>query len=572
MKPVCLSNRRFHSPFYLQPIDSIARREIDEMNRRETSSRSPLVVAVAACMLMLGCAPTEATVKHVGQDGTVSVEQGTLQGRRQGDAWLFQGVPYAAPPVEDNRFAPPRPLEPWQGVRAATEPGPSCPQGEAPDENCLHLDVTAPVTDSGAPRPVMVWLHGGGLHVGSPNEYDATRLVTTGDVIVVKVASRLNVFGYLALPGLEGGGQFGLLDEQAALRWVRDNIAAFGGDPGNVTLFGESGGAVRTCAHMVSPGSAGLFHKAILQSGGCNMRWPTNVTPLGSFWIDRTEAERLGVEIANAVGCDRADDDERLQCLRAVPAAKLVEAGGASGQAAFGTPTLPLEPGVAMAQGRFNPVPVLIGTNRDEGRAMVGLSRLMGTPITEPGYAELLVEGYGEDAAAIAERYPVSRFAGEAEAPALTWAETITSRMFACPADQDRRAIAGLAPVYGYLFDDQNAVGLVPIAADFPPGASHSGELPLLFDLTSGMPVVVETGEKRPISDQQRALGAAMIRYWTAFARNGDPHVEGLPAWPRYDPQRPASLLRLVPGMDRAELADARTIHECDFWDGIDRR
>ncbi|MHB2266756.1 carboxylesterase/lipase family protein [Aliihoeflea sp. PC F10.4] len=513
---------------------------------------------------------------HAGEidpDGRAVVKEGALQGTRVSNAWVFHAVPYAAPPVGERRFAAPQPPESWEGVRDASDVGPLCPQGEALDEDCLYLTISVPGNGADEPRPVMVWLHGGGLHVGSPNEYDATRMAVEGDVIVVKVASRLNVFGYLALPGLEGGGQFGLLDEQAALRWVRSNIAAFGGDPDNITLFGESGGAVRTCAHIVSPGSRGLFHKAILQSGGCHTEWPTNVTAFGTFWVSIEQAEQKGIEIAQMLGCTQDADNARISCIRDIFPAKLLEVGAErSGQAAYGTATLPTMPGTALADGDFNHVPVLVGTNRDEGRSFVGLARLLGSPITEDVYADLLKEGYGEHAEAIGRRYPVSLFPGEPEAAALAWAETITARMFACPANEDMHALAAKAPVYGYLFDDPNAIGLVPFAPDFPSGASHSGELPLLFDLTNGMPIDIGTGEKLPLSEEQRTLGEAMIRYWTTFARTGAPNALGLPHWPRFDPPRQASVLRLTPDMETTELIDAHQLHQCDFWKTIIER
>lgn len=558
-----------------------------------TIKSSILRSSLCSFILSLLFVATPAAASQIEPGGRVVVREGELQGKRDSGAWVFNGVPYAAPPVDERRFTAPHPPEPWSGVRDANEVGPLCPQGEALDENCLYLSITAPVSGVNAPKPVMVWLHGGGLSVGSPNDYDATRMAVEGDVIMVKVASRLNVFGYLALPGLEGSGQFGLLDEQAALRWIQSNIAAFGGDPENVTLFGESGGAIRTCAHIVSPGSVGLFHKAIMQSGGCTLHkeWPTNLTTLGTFscpqgeavseycnylttaWIPIEEAEQKGIEVARELGCTQDADDERISCIRKISRAKLLEVGGERvGQAAYATATLPTEPGTALAEGHFNRVPVLAGTNRDEARSFVGLSRLMGAPITEDMYQDLLRKGYGEHAEEVGRRYPISQFPDEPEAPALAWAETLTARMFACPASEDMRALAMRVPVYGYLFDDPNAVGLVPFAPDFPSGASHSGELPLLFDLTSGMPIDLGTGKKLPFSEGQRTLGEAMIRYWTTFARTGAPNAFGLPQWPRFNPERQGPVLRLTPGLEETKPVDAHELHQCDFWQTVDQR
>ena len=210
--------------------------------------------------------------------GRVHIDDGDLQGLVESDTVQFRGVPYAAPPVGVLRFAPPASVDAWSGIRDSTKFGAICPQGNEFNEDCLYLNVTIPRSvDTRRALPVMVWLHGGGLSAGTPNTYDARRLVTGGRVIFVGVEFRLNVFGFFGSRGLKDSGTFGFQDQQAALRWVRRNISGFGGDTRNVTVFGESGGGISTCAQLVSPLASGLIDKAIMQSGSCSLAGPRMV-------------------------------------------------------------------------------------------------------------------------------------------------------------------------------------------------------------------------------------------------------------------------------------------------------
>ena len=262
------------------------------------SARSCLILAMGISgFAMVPAGTSRGQEEDHGRD-VVRVESGLLRGVVSDTTVSFLGVPYAAPPVGSLRWAPPQPAPSWGGVRDATRPaGPAAQEpGEVPggstNEDCLHLNIVTPRTSGhGRARPVMVWLHGGGFSSGTANTYDPRRLVVEGDVIVVAVEFRLNIFGYFGYPGLEGSGTFGLQDQQAALRWVKRNINAFGGDPGNVTLFGESGGAIATCAQLTSPGSEGLFHKAILQSGATTTSWPRNAANLGALRLVLAPAE-----------------------------------------------------------------------------------------------------------------------------------------------------------------------------------------------------------------------------------------------------------------------------------------
>ncbi len=257
----------------------------------------------------------------------------TEYGPVRGVDGTWQGIPYAAPPVGELRWRAPQPPVPWQQVRDANTPGSPCPQDADPvvgtpasmDEDCLHLDVVTPHARANRPRPVMVWVHGGGFRTGSGSSTQVDRLARSGDVVVVKVDYRLGVFGFLGYPGLDGSGTFGLQDQQAALRWVRHNIAGFGGDPRNVTVFGESGGGDSMCALLASPTAAGLFDKIIVQSSACGHVNAVDalipgVGAGGDTWKPLAVEQDLGTAAAHQLGC--AD----LACLRGKPTAELLHA------------------------------------------------------------------------------------------------------------------------------------------------------------------------------------------------------------------------------------------------------
>ncbi|NUT97031.1 MAG: carboxylesterase family protein, partial [Saccharothrix sp.] len=280
-----------------------------------------MLIGLVACAAVLsGAGP--AVAAPAGPEVVVTAG-GAVRGVVGEDHRVYRGLPYAEPP---ERWAAPRPPRSWTGVRDATRSGNACAQSAgfgagSEHEDCLYLDVTAPRAGRG--KPVVVWLHGGAFQFGAGADYDARRMAALGDVVVVAVNYRLGVFGFLAHPGLAGSGNYGLADQQAALRWVRRNAAAFGGDPGNVTIAGESSGARSVCAHLVAPGSQGLFHRAVVQSEPCTMTdWPAadgtaEAEPPG-FPRSREDAERQGVRYAAAQGC--AD----VACLRRKTPAQLL--------------------------------------------------------------------------------------------------------------------------------------------------------------------------------------------------------------------------------------------------------
>ncbi len=326
-----------------------------------------------AAILAIGCWSGAALAASV--DTQVQTAEGTLAGSWQPGYRLFEGIPYAAPPVGALRWRPPQSPHPWSGVRPATEPGTECVQqaifwrpGSAASwhEDCLYLNVYTPAAEAGAKRPVLIWFHGGGWVNGAGTDVQPAWLTAEGNVVVT-VNYRLGALGYLALPALDAesadkqsSGQYGDLDKIEALRWVKRNIAAFGGDPERVTIAGQSAGAGSVCWLMASPAAKGLFERAVIQSiGNC-------------VNIDHDQATERGQRFVKALGCGDATD--AAACLRGKSAAEIIDA-----QVATALPWRPVQGGaaqpslapVAFAAGDFNRVPVMIGNTRHETRAFV---------------------------------------------------------------------------------------------------------------------------------------------------------------------------------------------------------
>lgn len=511
-----------------------------------------MAVAALVAATLVGAAPAQAAPAP----DVIHTDGGHVRGLVHDGYRTFQAIPFAAPPVGELRWQAPKPPRPWPGVRDATRPPNRCAQaggGGAPSttEDCLYLNVTTPSTPGR--KPVMVWVHGGGNSFGASSDFDVHRLAVGGDVVVVTVNYRLGVFSAFAHPTLTDAGGFGLADQQAALRWVRRNAQAFGGDPNRVTLFGESGGAFDVCAQLTSPGARGLFQRAIIQSGTCASSWPANGMvhgqPAGSPWQSQEAAAGHGAKLAAEHGC--TDPVTAVTCLRAVPAANLVTSDNTSmiTTLAHGNTVLPVRPDVALATGRFHRVPVIAGHTRDEGRLAAAF---VPQPITEATYQALLTEAFGPDAQRVAAEYPTSAHGS----PALAYAAVLTDRVWACGHLTDDGALAEKTRVYGYEFADRNApTGFFPFPPDLPPGAFHSSELAYLFDVA---------GFDADLTPTQRRLADQLIRYWSRFAATGDPNGPGSPHWPAF---RGTNVQSLAPsdggGIHQVNLAEE---HHCGFW------
>ncbi|QIS20190.1 carboxylesterase/lipase family protein [Nocardia terpenica] len=518
--------------------------------------------ALTAVAGLTACAtPAPAPPHPIVQTGDGPVRGTAADGYR-----TFRNIPYAAPPVGGLRWAPPVPPAPWTAVRDATAPGHACPQNASmlgdpasDTEDCLSLNITEPDHAPGQTLPVMVWIHGGGFYFGSGDTYRARRLATRGHVVVVTLNYRLGALGYLAHPALDtrdtDSGNYGLLDQQAALRWVHRDIGRFGGNPGAVTVFGESAGATSTCALLAAPAAAGLFQRAIVQSSPCTEtnQWPY---PDG-YWFarPRADAEQQGRALAEDLGCGQNPDI--AACLRAVPAARILAAADGAGYGpAYGgrhTP-LPVAPAEAITTGAIAPVPVIHGTTRDEHATFVwAIETMTGHRTTTEDYRRQLDSFFGADADRVAARYPLTDYGS----PSRALAALFTDYTWACTAGATDDALTAHTPVYAYEFADPHPPwGTDMPPASFPTGALHVGEIPSLFD---------DPEFPAPLTAAQTRLSDTMIGYWTRFARTGDPNGDHAPPWPRY--QQPTDVLSLSP--TAIHPTDLATEHHCPFWSTV---
>ncbi|GAA5064494.1 carboxylesterase/lipase family protein [Nocardia callitridis] len=525
--------------------------------------RVPL--ALMATAAIVGAAGCEATAAPEGTDdpAVVRTEGGLLRGSVREGLREFQAVPYAAPPVGALRWQNPRPAAPWQGERDATRPPPACAQGPGvalrgpAAEDCLYLNVTAPA--GGADRkPVVLWIHGGAFQTGTGASMDAEPMARRGDVVVVTINYRLGMFGFFGLPGLPGSGTFGLSDQQSAMAWVRRNIAAFHGDSSNVTIAGQSSGAMSNCAHLTSPTAAGLFDKVVMQSGSCAVSWLTNFgerhKPEGRVFLPLDEVAETGRRTATDLGCVGAESTI-VDCLRGLPVDKLRPVLNTFSDPAFGTPVLPSDPSAALHAGRFAPVPVLSGNTRDEA-TFETVYYDYPDPITEQDYDAVLSETFGARRAAVETEYPRSAYGSAA----LAFAAIVTDRKWACPQEHTARDLAARTTVYEYEFADPNPPSILPPPLGMPLRAYHSSDVLSLFDLV---------GVSATFTPEQQRLSDLMIDYWTGFARTGDPNGPDRPKWPAFRADaNPPHTQALAPGRDGVARVNLAETHHCAFWSG----
>ena len=512
----------------------------------------PLAVLVS----LLAVAGTSGARSNIQQGLLLHLASGDVQGTLAGQTRRFLGIPYAAPPVGPLRWRPPAPAAPWQGVLQATAFGHSCPQlssfqGPASNvEDCLYLNVWTPNPAPAKPRPVMVWFHGGSNIQGSAGDpvpfpgvpgtfYDAAVLSGERDVVVVTVNYRLGAFGFFAQGALAGedagnpyAGNQGLLDQRAALLWVQANIAAFGGNPKRVTIFGESAGSEDVCLHVVSPLDHGLFQRAISESGGCT----THLTSAAKGAV-------LAEALSTAVGCAGSADE--LACLRAVSVDTLL-ANLPSND--FGPVVdggfLPDQPRTLYDSRRFARVPYILGTNSDEGTLF-----FLGIPpvTTDAEYTAALQARYGALASQVAAHYPSASFTS----PQAALVRAFGDEILVCPTyDTARRAAAGGAKTYLYNF-----------SRVFPNATLQA----LGFGAFHGSEIVYVFGSIPPPTPDDGPLGAMIRGYWSRLATGGSPNGRGALRWPRY---RDKSDLRLDLDVQPSVVAGFRR-PECEFWWGV---
>ncbi|MDX2052969.1 MAG: carboxylesterase family protein [Polyangiaceae bacterium] len=490
------------------------------------------------------------------EPGMVATEQGVVRGVSAGEAWSYKKIPFAAPPLGSLRWKAPEPAACWEGVRDGASFGPLCPQLDANgslvgEEDCLQLNVWAPKAPTAQKLPVLFWIHGGGHIQGGAAQpsgtgyiYDGQSFVERTGVVIVTINYRLGSLGFLghtalsAEPGAQGSANYGTLDQLAALKWVKRNIEAFGGDPARVTIFGESAGGVSVCTLLASPLGKGLFASAIIESGGCNAR-------------TLAEEETFGAELFQAAGCQTAPDP--LACMRALPMeqvvrAKPVQIDVAGKPSVYGSVVdgyvLSDTPAKIIARGEHNRVPVIIGNNDAETNKSVPT-----TLQTEAQYLAAVKALIPVGTDAVLAAYPASAY----PTPRAAYVALTSDAKFVCGARQaalslDAQQTEG---VFRYVFTH--------VSATLPPlvraaGASHALEVPYVFGTMKTIPnFTPDAGDE--------AVSLAMQKYWARFAATGDPNGEGAQAWPAYLPSDPyiefADPLRVGLGFHAAQ---------CDFW------
>ena len=459
----------------------------------------------------------------------IQVDGGQISGTTEHDVQTFKGIPYAAPPVGPLRWQPPQPVEDWDGVRACTEFGFQCPQPDyakssfywsepqPKSEDCLTLNIWTTDTDSRADRPVMVWIHGGNLTrgTGASQRFNGASLAKKG-VVLITINYRLGPLGYLAHPELTkesehgSSGNYGVLDQIAALQWVQRNIKSFGGDPDRVTIFGESAGAWSVNALHATPLAKGLFHRAIGESGALFAPMAHLDTSPGEI----PSAHAMGLNLAKACGA------ETLAELRQVPVEQLLEnTRGFRNRPNVDGWVLPQEIRTIFANGNQNNVPVIVGSNANEMASLIPASSL---PKTMEALSERVNGSYGDLAPEFHKAYPATT---EAEIGAA-YLDSYTDSVFTLGMRTwARQTSAAKSNAYHYYFTH-----VPPIPNSEYLGAFHAAEIPYVFN-NLHLSLRLPPDQFKP-ADQ--ALATIMSDYWVAFAKTGTPQVEGLPPWKPY--------------------------------------
>lgn len=514
---------------------------------------------VAAWFLATACREPSAAKRsgdpnHGDDTLVIATDRGQVRGAAHGRAHAFLGIPYAAPPIAELRFRAPAPPSAWEGVRDASSFGSSCPQvgllgTVIGDEDCLTLNLWRPADAPTRPRPVLVFIHGGNNTLGSGSDphHNGRRLAENHDVIVVTLNYRLGLLGFLAHPALtsESGtsGNWAYLDQIAALDWVSSNIAAFGGDPDQVTIVGESAGALSVCVLLASPLAAGTFDAAIMQSGGCD------VAPLA-------QREREGEQLATASGC--ADASDPIACLRSLSTTELVALAPtvtgditnwalAVGGAVDGF-VLPDSPWRSFAAGAHSVVPTMVGSNADETELIAS------APLRSCADYELAARAtFGASSDEVLAEYPCESYANARYA----YVHATTDAIFTCQARRILRALApaasaGSTPLFRYWYSYVRADPAVRQRR-----AYHGSEVQLLF------------GTMRRLSGQaaenEQALADILQTSWATLAASGSPIHAATPTWTPYEVARDNAVVFDVV----VATADGVGTTHCDFWDHL---
>ncbi|XP_040838503.1 cocaine esterase-like isoform X3 [Ochotona curzoniae] len=522
-------------------------------------------IGTMACGLLLFLVPGQ------GQDSTSPIRT-TRSGQVRGSlvhvegadvgVHTFLGIPFAKPPLGPLRFAPPEPAEAWSGVRDGTSHPAMCPQDLAVlalnilnvslspmSEDCLYLSVYTPAhAREGSRLPVMVWIHGGGLVAGMASIYDGSALAAFEDVVVVTIQYRLGILGFFSTGDQHASGNWGYLDQVAALRWVQQNIAHFGGNPDRVTIFGESAGGISVSSLVLSPLSQGLFHGAIMQSG---------VAVMPGFIS--SSSETIPIVVANLSGCAQVDSETLVGCLRAKSEEEMLEISKAFKMisAVVDGVFLPRHPYELLASADFQSIPSIIGVNNDECGWIIPKLMGFGDAQKEMDRAamETLIHQTSEQWMLPSGQKLVDEYMGDNEDPKTLmgqFQEMMADAVFVMPALHVAHFQCSHAPVYFYEF--QHSPSFMKDLRPPHVRADHGDEVAFLFRSISFVTKVTFT-------EEEELLSRRMMKYWANFARTGNPNGEGLPHWPVLDQEEQYLQLSTQPAVGQALKA-----HRRQFW------
>jgi para-nitrobenzyl esterase len=540
---------------------------------------TPGLRRVMLASLLIAGAPSALLAQTATAPPSVQTSHGPVEGVHREGADVFLGIPFASPPIGDRRLAPPVQAASWTEPLRATIPPSACPQLASLDpaglasnnEDCLYLNVWSPTRSGSRPAnpspspspsppslsPVMVWIHGGGFveGYGAAKQYDAAHLALEANAVVVTVNYRVGALGFLAASALDEAddrhvsGNYGLLDLQMALRWVAQEIREFGGDPGDVTIMGESAGANAVLGLLASPASEGLFHRAIVQS-----------STDGAHTVALAKAEQETYAHAlQEIGC--GSGAQVLACLRSARVESLLRMTVRPTMVQDGV-VLPLDPFEAFRHGRFIKVPVLIGSNAKENYLFTARmeSDVLKRAIAPNDLPGLLKSNFGDRADAV-----LAQYRPESYVTASTLiGSALTDRRFACMANLARDALAAHVPVYGYQLDIADPVQQQPLVAgsDLPNLSYHTTDLGYLFN---------NDNEAHALSGRHAALSRMIVGYWAAFAAAGDPNARtarteapARVAWRRFTKDEPVVLSLSDTSFTKRDFAEE---HKCEFWE-----
>ncbi len=509
----------------------------------------------------------------------IQTAYGDLSGVTENGMHAYLGVPYAKPPVGNLRWMPPEAPAKWEGVLKADHHAERCLQKkdlgsfskDGGSEDCLYLNVyTDENADPKKKRPVFVWIHGGAILVGSGSDYNPEFLVKDGGAVVVTFNYRLGALGFLSEKHLDSEKKsaavnYGSMDQTAVLRWVKENIAAFGGDPENVTISGESSGGTSVFTQIAAPSAAGLFHKAVAMSGSSVV----NAYPHVAAPLPHDKAQELGSGLAAALGCDKASDT--ASCMRSKPASEILAMQSpyvVRSQIIDGT-YLPMRFSEAFEKGAVNRVTLINGSNRDEGDFFsAAFEEAFGKALEPSQYRELLMSQFGamgsavrytasekktmdEHLEGVLKTYPLSDYLNTAEA----FSAYSTDSLFSCSALRINTLLSKWMPVYAYEFSDRTSKSYIPNTS-FVMRAAHTHEIPYIMRGFSG-----SSDKSTELSENQKPLSHVMVQVWT----HPEAAEQIIPGWHRFDPARENFMTLSLPAPYERSGQFSRE-HKCSFW------